>query len=169
MRKVIRILRREYSATIRTKAFIIGLVIAPIMMGGSTIIFAVFKDRVDVHDKRIAVIDRSGLVARAIVMGAERRNAVATHDPDSGKKVRPAYVIEIVPPEAEHPEALHEVERRGVAHQEAALQAPHLEVGPTLEGLVPHQVRRVLQRAEAPRTKRRTWRWARSDAHTEGR
>jgi len=102
MSKILRILRREYNATIRTKAFIIGLVVAPIMMGGSTIVFAIFKDRVDVRDKQIAVVDLSGLVAQAIVDAAEKRNAAATRDPETGKKVKPEYIIEIVTPDTEH-------------------------------------------------------------------
>jgi ABC-2 type transport system permease protein len=120
MGKILRILRREYSATIRTKAFLIGLVIAPIMMGGSTIVFAIFKDRVDIRDKRIAVVDLSGLVAQAIVEGAEQRNAAAMHDPETGKKIRPAYLIEVVTPDLEQLSAqrleLSDRVRRGELH-----------------------------------------------------
>ena len=35
MRKTLRLARREYRAAVRTKGFIIGLVVAPIMMSGS--------------------------------------------------------------------------------------------------------------------------------------
>lgn len=98
MRKTLRIAKREYKAQVKTKGFIIGLVVAPVIMSGSLIAFAVFKDRVDTTDKVIAVVDHSGLVAEALVGAAEVRNAEAVHN-ENGEKVRPAYTIEIVEPD----------------------------------------------------------------------
>jgi ABC-type Na+ efflux pump permease subunit len=51
MHKVLRIAKRDYMATVRTKGFIIGLLLAPLMMGGGMIVFAISKDRVDTDDK----------------------------------------------------------------------------------------------------------------------
>ena len=63
MRKVLRIFRREYGATIRTKAFVIGLVIAPIMMGGSTLVFAL-KDEGMELSSHLAEAERKGQLHR---------------------------------------------------------------------------------------------------------
>src|ERR1035437_4532257 len=49
--------RRDYLATVRTKAFLIGLVVAPLLFGGSILGLALFKDRADLKDRRIAVVD----------------------------------------------------------------------------------------------------------------
>jgi len=100
MRKVIKVALREYKATVRTKGFIIGLVVAPVLMGGSAIGMALFKDRVDTRDKRIAVIDRSGLVAEVVVQAAAARNAAAVLDKETGEKVQPAYLIVVTEPAA---------------------------------------------------------------------
>jgi ABC-2 type transport system permease protein len=102
--KALRIAKREYLAQVRTKAFVIGLLLAPVLMGGSAIAFALLKDRVDTEDKRVAVVDRSGLVAEALVRAAEARNAEVIHDEQTGKKIRPAYVFEIVDPATLDPE-----------------------------------------------------------------
>jgi ABC-2 type transport system permease protein len=98
MRKTLRIAKREYKSQVKTKGFIIGLVLAPIIMSGSIIGMAIFKDSVDTADQVIAVIDHSRMVAGALVDAADARNAAAVHN-DDGEKVRPAYVIEIVEPD----------------------------------------------------------------------
>jgi ABC-2 type transport system permease protein len=98
--KALRIAKREYLAQVRTKGFVIGLLLAPVLMGGSAIAFALLKDRVDTEDKTIAVVDHSGLVADALVSAAETRNAEAVLDAETGKQVRPAYVIEVLDPAA---------------------------------------------------------------------
>ena len=51
MRKALLIAKREYIASVKTKGFIIGLIIAPLVMSASGIAFVVFKDRVDTDDK----------------------------------------------------------------------------------------------------------------------
>lgn len=98
MRKTLRIAKREYRAQVKTKGFIIGLILAPVIMSGSIIAMAIFKDRVDTTDQVIAVMDHSRMVAGALSEAAEERNSTAVYDED-GDKVRPAYVIEIVEPD----------------------------------------------------------------------
>jgi ABC-2 type transport system permease protein len=96
MSKVWKVALREYRATVRTKGFIVGLILAPMLMGGSAVGMALFKDRVDTRDRKVAVIDRSGLLADVLVQAAQARNAQAVFDSVSGKKLRPAYLIEVV-------------------------------------------------------------------------
>jgi ABC-2 type transport system permease protein len=98
MRKVICIAKREYKASVQTKGFIIGLVLFPFLMGGSMIVMMLFKDRVDTTDKKVAIVDRSGLMAEALVEAANNRNAKEVYDEKTGKKVKPAYLFEIVEP-----------------------------------------------------------------------
>ena len=105
MRKVLTVARREYIAAVRSKGFIIGLVLAPILMSGGFIGMAVFKGHVDTRDQRLAVVDRSGKVAQALVEAAKARNEREVTDPKSGKKVKPAYLIELVAPDDANPEA----------------------------------------------------------------
>jgi ABC-2 type transport system permease protein len=107
MHKVLRFAAREYKAAVKTKGFIIGLVLAPLFMGGSLIAFFLLKDRVDTTDKRIAVIDRSGVVAQALMDAAEYRNAKEIFEEGTGKKIRPAYIFERVEPNKDDPKAQH--------------------------------------------------------------
>ena len=103
MRKVLLLAWREYSTSVRTKAFLIMVVVMPILMSGSAIAYHLFKGQKDTTDKHIAVIDRSGVVADAIVAAATERNESAIFN-DEGRKVEPAYVIEVVPPNGVSPD-----------------------------------------------------------------
>jgi ABC-type Na+ efflux pump permease subunit len=101
MHKIIAFARREYLAAVKTKGFIIGLLLAPIMMGGSMIVFIVMKDRIDTTDRVVAVIDRSGVVGDALLEAAKQRNERQVYDSETGDKVKPAYTFSIVSPAAD--------------------------------------------------------------------
>lgn len=105
MRKMLRIARREYRASVRTKGFIIGLMLAPILMGGGIIAMMLLKDRVDTTDKKVAIVDRSGVVADTLVEAAKTRNTAEIYDEKTGKKVKPAYLFEVVEPNTTDPGA----------------------------------------------------------------
>ena len=70
MRKILRVARREYNIAVRTKGFIIALIVAPLFMGGSSFVILLTKDRVDTDDKKFAIVDRSGEAAEALVAAA---------------------------------------------------------------------------------------------------
>lgn len=105
MSKVLRIAKREYLAIVRTKGFVIGLVLAPVVLGGSAIAMALLEGHVDTRDRLLAVVDRSGVVAEALVAAAEARSAHAVYDEETGEKVAPAYVIEVMEPNDLDPQA----------------------------------------------------------------
>jgi ABC-2 type transport system permease protein len=104
MYRALRIARREYFAAVKTRGFIIGLVLAPILMGGGAIGLALLGDRVDVSDKRIAVIDRSGVVAEALGDVARGRDAQATNGTGAVRASQSSYIIEPVPPDDTDPQ-----------------------------------------------------------------
>ncbi len=100
MRKVLRYAGREYLAAVRTKGFIIGLILAPVLMSGGFIAFLLLKDRVDTTDKHMAIIDHTGgIVTESLFKAAEYRNTNELLDKNSGKKIKPAYYFEPVDPD----------------------------------------------------------------------
>lgn len=104
MRRVFWLARREYLAAVKTKGFVIGLALAPVVMCGSILAMVLLENRVDTTDKHIAVVDHSGVIADALVAAADERNAKYVHDENTGKKVRPAYLIEPVEPDTVNPQ-----------------------------------------------------------------
>jgi len=103
MRKVLLIALRDYNAAVRTKGFIIGLLFMPILLGGSLIGLKLMESHRDTRDKRIAIVDHSGLIAPAVAEAAKQRNASELRDAKTGRQVRPVYLIEIVPPDDRDP------------------------------------------------------------------
>lgn len=102
MRKILRLLKREYLAAVKTKGFIIMLILMPVLMGGSGIAMYLLRGQVDTKDKTIAVLDRSGFMAPIILDAAANRNAESVYDEETGKKVRPAYIFEVIAPEGDN-------------------------------------------------------------------
>ena len=98
MPKMIRIAIRDYLDSVRTKAFIISVVLAPVFMCGGLVAIILLENQVDTTDETIAVIDHSGVILPAIEEAAQQHNDAVVHDPETGKKVRPAYVIEAITP-----------------------------------------------------------------------
>ena len=104
MRKVIALAIREYVASVKTKGFIIGLVLAPLMMGGSILAFALLKDRVDTTDRTMAIIDHSGVMEAYLIEAAENYNENEILDEETGKKIKPAYYFEGIAPTENMPD-----------------------------------------------------------------
>ncbi len=98
MRRTLLIARRDYLATIRTKAFIIGLVVAPILFGGGFLGLALMQSKPDLKERRIAVIDRTGVMAAAVIQAAQERNIKEMKDRKTGRQTQPRYVFETLPP-----------------------------------------------------------------------
>ena len=100
MRKILTIAKREYLAGVRTKAFLVSLILMPVMMGGSIGLSALSKKLDDTSEKTYAVVDRSpgGKIAAALEADAVLYNTVIIKDPATGQQIHPALKIEVVPP-----------------------------------------------------------------------
>ena len=60
LRKIWVVASTEFGSTIRTKSFIIGIMLLPVITGASIVIQLVVAKRVDTRPRTIAVIDRTG-------------------------------------------------------------------------------------------------------------
>ena len=59
MRKTLVVAVREFKAAVRTKSFIVSLVLMPVLMGGAAAAQVFFKQQKSVQDKTFAVVDRT--------------------------------------------------------------------------------------------------------------
>ncbi len=91
MRKVWVVAAREYRTNLRSKTFIIAMVMMPVFMFGSIIVQRFTEGRVDTDAKRVAVVDRSGKMFEALSQAAARRNDKEIKDPDTGRQKQPRY------------------------------------------------------------------------------
>jgi ABC-2 type transport system permease protein len=126
---MLRLVKREYLAAVKTKGFIIMLVLMPVIMSGSAIAMYLLRGQVDTTDKRVVVLDRSGIVTNMLLKAAEERNNAAVYDEETGKKVQPAYILDAVEPDEEDPQTqrlqLSDRIRDGELHA-------FLEIGPNV-------------------------------------
>lgn len=96
LRKTWVVATREYRTTVRTKAFVIAIVLMPVFMLGGITVQKFLEDRVDTETKKVAVLDRSGQMFEALAQEAEKRNAKAT-DEATGKPTRSHFELRRVP------------------------------------------------------------------------
>jgi len=103
MRKALIIAKREYLSAVRSKLFVITLVLMPILMGGSIGFQVLLKDHVNVSDKHFAIVDHGGQLYDVLAGAMEQRNKekIFEHDaqhPDAAaKQTRPRFILERVP------------------------------------------------------------------------
>ena len=94
MDKALRVARTEYVNAIRSKAFIIGVVMLPVMVCLSIGIQALARNQVDIKDRRLAVLDYTGRFYSVIAAKAKERNEREIFDWSAGTKgaqARPAF------------------------------------------------------------------------------
>jgi ABC-2 type transport system permease protein len=99
MNKTLIIAKREYRAAVRTKGFLIALILLPVFMGGGLLVFTLLKDRIDVADKRIVIIDHTYAFKDFLLEAAENRNKNEVYN-SKEEKILPAVYLEFVSPDS---------------------------------------------------------------------
>jgi ABC-2 type transport system permease protein len=95
MTRIFIVARTELLAIVRGKAFIIGILMMPVLIGVS-IAFQIFAaSRTDIAERRVAVIDRTGALYDALAAAAEAHNRENAPD---GVRTGPAFLLERVTP-----------------------------------------------------------------------
>ena len=98
MRKILLMARRDYIESVRTKAFVIGLVLAPLLFGSGFLGIAILKKKPDLRDKRIAVLDRTGLVAPVFLQVAGEKSEKDAYVKKTRVQIAARYLFESVAP-----------------------------------------------------------------------
>ena len=87
MRKIWVVATTEFSSSVRTKAFIAGLLLLPVLVGSSIALQLFVMKRVDSRTRTVAIVDSTGVLYPAIEKAAQSYNATMV-DPQ-GKVVGP--------------------------------------------------------------------------------
>ena len=80
MHKSLIVASAEFGTLVRSKAFIVSLILMPVIMGVSVLLIRVTKDATDTNERRFAYVDRSGIAAPLLEAAAQARNATAAQD-----------------------------------------------------------------------------------------
>ncbi len=95
MGKALVVARTEYLRAVRTKGFVIGVILMPVLMSGGWIAGKISEEAADVADRRFAVVDRSGLVLPELLRAAAARDARGIWSADEPREQeRPRFVPE---------------------------------------------------------------------------
>src|SRR6187401_1413671 len=109
MNRIVIIATTEFLALIRTKGFIFGLVMMPILIGASIGFQSLAARQGDVEDHRVAVVDRTGHLFPGLAAAATEHNADAE---TGGRRTGPRFVLEAVPVDGADLVALSDSVRR---------------------------------------------------------
>ncbi|MEM8713609.1 MAG: hypothetical protein AAGG01_21915, partial [Planctomycetota bacterium] len=74
MNKVYAIARAEFVQAVFSKAFLIGIFVMPLLMGGSLLFQKLMGDRVDLTPRRCAVVDPTGALWPVLEQAVSARN-----------------------------------------------------------------------------------------------
>jgi ABC-2 type transport system permease protein len=102
-RRALLIARRDYLISVRSKSFLFGLIVFPVLFGGSLLGVAILKAKPDLRDRHVALIDRTGRLADFVVQAAAAKSAKETFEKKTGVQISPRYIVEPVAPEPGDP------------------------------------------------------------------
>ena len=100
MRRVLLIAKRDYLQTVLSKAYLVGLVLVPLLIGGSFLATSIAV-RGNARDQRVAIIDHTGVAASAVIQAVEEASSRPTPNAPAGIRVTPHFIFEQVQPEAD--------------------------------------------------------------------
>jgi ABC-2 type transport system permease protein len=96
--KIFIVAAREYIAVVRSKAFVLSLVLLPLMVFGSIAIQTTTNKIKDLHERYFGVIDRTHLLLPTLQTDIDARNDRVVVD---GKQTEPFFKLRSYPPAAE--------------------------------------------------------------------
>ena len=85
MSKIVAIAKAEYGIAVRSKAFVLGILMMPILMGGGIAMQVLLKDHVDITDRKCAIVDRSGYLYAIIEAANTEREESRVFEISDGK------------------------------------------------------------------------------------
>jgi ABC-2 type transport system permease protein len=92
--KVWTIAQREYRAIVGAKAFLIALVLMPVLIFSGIVIQTMLKDRISSQQRRIVVLDATAVLLPKLQAAAEARNQQEIFDAKTHRQVKPRFEIE---------------------------------------------------------------------------
>lgn len=104
MDKTFAVARNEYLNAVRSKAFVIGVLMMPVFMTGTIVVQALTKDKLDLDDRRFAVVDPTGRILPAIEEAARARDeheVFEVEEDGTRHQVKPRFIPEAFTPEGD--------------------------------------------------------------------
>jgi ABC-2 type transport system permease protein len=105
LNRILLVAKRDYLQMVRSKAYVLGLILLPLLFGGGFLAVVLSSKSNVAHQQRVAVIDRTGVSAAAIIQAGQQANRKAAATAPLAAPV-PRLVFEEVKPDADQPAQL---------------------------------------------------------------
>jgi ABC-2 type transport system permease protein len=99
--RILLVAKRDYLQMIRSKAYLVGLILLPLLFGGGFLAVALTSKSNVAREQRVAVIDRTGVSAAAIIQAGQEANRKAPSTATLGAQGVPRLIFEEVKPKAD--------------------------------------------------------------------
>lgn len=138
MHKILVIAAREYKAAVRTKSFLIGILIVPIIWIGTGVVQYFLQKQRDVEDKRFAVVDRTPgqKLFPVLKLQTDLRNQNDIFDKKTGEQNRAKFILIQIEPSADTSDAVSEQRVELSDRAEKGEFIGFLDIGPDVCKLV---------------------------------
>ncbi len=103
MHRILLIAKRDYLQTVLSKAYLVGLILLPLLIGGGFLVVAI-SARTNAGDQRVEVIDHTGVSAAAVIQACEEARRKPITGAPAGfqaSQTMQRYVFEEVKPDAD--------------------------------------------------------------------
>ena len=88
-RRVLILAKRDFIATVFTRPFIFVLLVFPLLFGGGFLVNAMMRVRANQQIRRVAILDRTGIAATAVIRAADEKNRRDLYDKLTGRQAMP--------------------------------------------------------------------------------
>jgi ABC-2 type transport system permease protein len=93
MRKILAVASNEYRQVVLTKSFLFSLILPLVLYGGMFLASYFFGDQTDLRDRRVMIVDRTGLLFEGMLEANAKRDTSPAVLID-GKQVGPKFILE---------------------------------------------------------------------------
>ena len=107
MPKALIVAQSEFVTLVRSKAFLVGLILMPVVMGTSIMLVRATKDATDMKDRTFAIVDYTGVVAEPLSAVANMYNSGTPSPMDAVlPRTGPRFIPVEITPTGANPEEL---------------------------------------------------------------
>ena len=87
MRKILIVAQSEFATLVRSKAFVIGILLLPVVMAGSVLLQRATRNASDDTERSFAIVDHTGLISPGLVAAAQQQQKQSAR-PDAPPSLR---------------------------------------------------------------------------------
>jgi ABC-2 type transport system permease protein len=88
MNKILAVARAEYFIAATSKAFILGIFMMPVFMGGALVVQYLTKDQIDTRPRKVAIVDHTGRMFQSLETQVKHHNEHETFSQEPGAEPR---------------------------------------------------------------------------------